>query len=191
VNAVGRLAPALEVGQPRRLVDARTGGATTWGTRVLVEADEQALRVRFRCAAGAVSAPHRARKDRVWLHDAVEVFVWPLGAGHLLEFQVSPRAVLRDLKVHQPFSAERAFDPSWSAGHVRTDAAVDRRGGRVRGWRAELEVSWQDLGAAVDGVALGLFRVDRHPEQLSALRGVEGFTGFHDPRLLAPLRRRR
>jgi hypothetical protein len=181
------LAPALVVGRPRRLVDARTGSATTWGTRAFVEVSDHGLRVRFRCAARAVSAPHTRRKDRVWLHDAVEVFVWPVGAAHLLEFQVSPRAVLRDLKVHDPFSPARVFDDSWSAAEVRTEAALERREGRVCGWRAGLDVSWSDLGAGPDAVAVGLFRVDRHPEQLSALRAVEGFTGFHDRRLLARL----
>jgi hypothetical protein len=195
VTAARWSSPGQGIDDPRwsdvpsgRLVDL-SGGQLVWPTEFRLAWEAERLWVAFACSARSVRATMTRYKDKVWQEDAVEVYVQPPD-GLLCEFQLSPRGVFRDLVVRRPGEPDQEFDDSWCCAGMRTDALIaDERGLLV--WRAVMGIPWSSVsarGPVAPGWKLGLFRLERDPEELSALCASPApEVDFHDPRLLADL----
>lgn len=183
-----RLHDPLWAGIPGiELVDVASGRRPRWATTLQVAATPDFLWVRYRCRAAEVLATLTRPKDKVWTEDAVELFLWPDGADSLVELQISPRGVVRDLLVHRPFTEQPTFDDSWCCEGLVSAAEVLKRPGKIAGWVALFGVPLGQVGRGPAGLFLGAFRVDRHPPSFSALRSTPSFERFHDRALLLPL----
>jgi hypothetical protein len=175
------------------LVLVENGQAPEFPTCVRLLYTPEQLLVRFECTADAVTATMTRYKDKVWQEDVAEVFIWPPGDEYLYEFQLSPRAVHRDLRVAAHGTADQTFDDSWGCERLHTETAINYADGRVRRWYALFGFPVGLLGepASTEAPLIGLFRISRNPiEEFSSLRpSPDSQANFHDNRLLVPLTR--
>jgi hypothetical protein len=133
----------------RPLVDAVTGGPAAQATTVRAAWSAAGLHVRFECVDHRAWGTLTRRDDPLWQEEAVEVFLAPGTADPVdyLEFEVSPRGVLWDGRIHNPTSlrADLVSDPSWDCPGVRW--AAGRLGAERQDWWAELTLPWAGIGA--------------------------------------------
>jgi hypothetical protein len=129
------------------LVRAEDGTPAEQPTVVRVAWDETALHVRFDCADRQAWGTLERRDDPLWQEEAVEVF---LARGSddpvdYLEFEVSPRGVLFDARIHNPTSlradlrGDVAWDCpgiQWAAGSLPTER---------QDWWAALSIPWKGI----------------------------------------------
>ncbi len=115
-------------------------------TRVRVAWDDAALHVRFDCEDRDAWGTFERRDDPIYEEEAVEIF---LAAGtadpfDYFEFEVSPRGVLWDGKVHNPTSrrADMVVDKSWNCPEIRWATG---RSGRRQDWWAALAIPWRGV----------------------------------------------
>ncbi len=121
-------------------------GPAVQQTRVRVAWDDEALHVRFDCEDRDAWGTCERRDDPVYEEEAVEVF---LAAGtadpvDYCEFELSPRGVLWDGRIHNPTSrrAERVTDKSWDCPGIRW--AVGR--GSIReDWWGVFAIPWRGI----------------------------------------------
>jgi hypothetical protein len=177
---------------PLSFCDVGTGGDPVWATDVRVGHTEDALWLHYTCAAGTVRATMTHYKERVWLEDAVEAYVVAPDDPHLYEFQVNPIGTARDLRVVDPGTPGQHFDDGWSCAGWVAEAAIDRGADRnVRAWRALIGLPWRSLSPRspyAAGWRIGLFRIERDPEEFSGLRWhAQEAMELHAPEFLAGL----
>lgn len=162
----------------RALVLAGSGLPPVWPTTARLTTTEEHVHARFDCRANAVVATMTSYKDKVWMEDAVEMFVWPDGDPYLYEFQLSPAGVCRDLRVADHGGAGQAFDGDWRCHGLDTRASLRKdEEGRLVGWTGDIIVPWAGLGRSgpPGSWRVGLFRIHRtDPEEFSALRARPG-----------------
>jgi hypothetical protein len=174
------------------LCDVRTGAAPVWPTEVRVGHTETALWLHYTCAAWTVRATMTRYKERVWLEDAVEAYVVAPADPHLYEFQLNPIGTGRDLRVTDPGVSQQRFDDGWSCAGWVTQTAIDRGADRnVRTWRAMMGFPWRSLSTQAPrapGWWIGLFRIERDPEEFSGARWLaQQVMELHAPPFLAAL----
>jgi len=186
--------PAWSQLPTRSLVRVADGGPPTWPTYVRLAADHHAIWLRFECPAATILATMHRYKDKVWQEDAVEVYLKPPRDPYLYEFQLSPIGTTRDLRVVDAGHPHQIFDDSWSCRGLVTEASVaeDGHSSPVR-WEAMFGLPWAAFGQSApwnqqDTWRIGLFRIERDPEEFSGLIGVpQGAMELHDPRFLRRL----
>ncbi len=177
---------------PIPLCAVGTGDTPVWPTEVRVGHTDDALWLHYTCSARTVRATMTRYKERVWLEDAVEAYVAAPGDPNLYEFQVNPIGTARDLRVVDPGARGQRFDDGWSCAGWVTQAAIDRGADRnIAAWRALIGLPWRSLSAAPPGGGgwrLGLFRIERDPEEFSGLRWfAQERMELHAPEFLARL----
>ena len=120
-------------------------GPPEQGTAVRLCRDETALYVRFDCADRDAWGTYTRRDDPIYNEEAVEVFLAPGEAdpAHYFEFEVSPRGVLFDARIHNPTSrrADLQADPSWNCPGLLWRVGE----GRGQDWWAALAIPWVAL----------------------------------------------
>lgn len=134
------------------LVLSGDGGTPRRGTRVRIVHDDDRLHVRFDCDDPDPWSTFARRDEPLWKNEAVEVFLAPGAAAptRYLEFQVSPKGVLYDARVHNPDGRRETLevDPSWDCPGVHREAGERSRRG-VPGWWAVLAVPLEAVAEAV------------------------------------------
>ena len=134
------------------LVRTEDGTPAEQATRVRVAWDDAALHVRFECIDRHAWGTLARRDDPLWQEEAVEVFLAP-GEGDpvdYLEFEVSPRGVLFDARIHNPTSlrADLRADAAWDCPGIRWEAGS---GAERQDWWAVLALSWSGLLDRLEG----------------------------------------
>lgn len=89
---------------------------------------ETHLLIAFRCLDEDVWGTYSRRDDPLYEEEVVEVFLCPTGdLRHYYEFEVSPRNVVFDAKVHSPDLNRRTMnvDTSWDCSGLETFVRVD------------------------------------------------------------------
>jgi hypothetical protein len=121
-------------------------GPAVQQTRVRVAWDDEALHVRFDCEDRDAWGTYERRDDPVYEEEAVEVF---LATGtenpvDYFEFEVSPRGVLWEGRIHNPTSrrTDRVTDTSWDCPGIRWAAG---RGSIRDDWWATLAIPWRGI----------------------------------------------
>lgn len=177
--------------EPRHLLTVTNGEEPRWPTTVRVAATTSRLWVRFTCSAATIRATMLRYKDKVWQEDAVEVFFERPAQHCLFELQQSPIGVVRDLVIRDPGGQAERFDDTWVCQGLLSEAAQHFRHGKLYGWEAVFGIPWESLGGfpQQEACRIGLFRIERDPEEYSGLVAVPGKPpNFHDPRHLVPIR---
>ena len=128
------------------LVRSEDGTPAGQATTVRVAWDDAALHVRFDCVDDHAWGTLTRRDDPLWQEEAVEVFLAPGEADPVdyLEFEVSPRGVLFDARIHNPTSlrADLRADVAWDCPGIRWEAGS---GGERQDWWAVLVLPWSGL----------------------------------------------
>jgi hypothetical protein len=128
------------------LVRSEDGTPPAQPTRVRLAWDEAALHVRFDCVDSYAWGTLTRRDDPLWQEEAVEVFLAPGAADPVdyLEFEVSPRGILFDARIHNPTSlrADLRADVAWDCPGIRWEAGS---GGERQDWWAVLVLPWSGL----------------------------------------------
>jgi hypothetical protein len=114
--------------------------------------DDRNLYFAFWCEDMDIWNDMRNRNDRVWLHEAIEIFLVPgQDATWYYEFQFSPRNVVRDVLVHNP-TRERAdyvFDGDWECVGMETavqmEGTLDDRSDQDAWWSMEIRIPFAAL----------------------------------------------
>ncbi|HKI02855.1 MAG TPA: carbohydrate-binding family 9-like protein [Thermoanaerobaculia bacterium] len=115
-------------------------------TRTRLCWDDAALHVRFDCEDRDAWGTYGRRDDPIYEEEAVEVFLAPgeEDPTRYFEFEVSPRGVLFDARIHNPTSrrADLVGDPAWDCPGLRWEAGpgTDRQD-----WWAALSIPWTGL----------------------------------------------
>lgn len=174
---------------PRRLVP-RVSGSWSWddipplpplmrsenaapagqATTVRLAWDDAALHVRFDCVDDQAWGTLTRRDDPLWQEEAVEVFLAPGEADPVdyFEFEVSPRGVLFDARIHNPTSlrADLRADVAWNCPGIRWEVGS---GSERQDWWAVLVLPWIGLLAAPPPPVwrANFYRIDR-PERAPA-----------------------
>lgn len=134
------------------LVRTEDGAPAEQPTRVRVAWDDTALHVRFECADRHAWGTLGRRDDPLWKEEAVEVFLAPGEADPVdyLEFEVSPRGVLFDARIHNPTSlrADLRADVAWDCPGLRWKAGS---GAARQDWWAVLSLPWHGLLDSLEG----------------------------------------
>jgi len=134
----------------RQLVATTDGGPAEQGTVVRAVWNEQALSVRFECEDRDAWGTLTRRDDPLYQEEAVEVFLAPGTADPTVyfEFEVSPRGVLWDGRIHNPTSqrADLVSDASWDCPGIRWQAGA---GSERQDWWAELAIPWEGITPGV------------------------------------------
>jgi Carbohydrate-binding family 9 len=130
-------------------------------TRVRIAWDDAALHVRFDCEDRDAWGTFARRDDPIYEEEAVEVF---LAAGtadpvDYFEFEVSPRGVLWDGRIHNPTSRreDRVTDPSWNCPGIRWAAG---KGAARQDWWACLSIPWNGIAGLTPGWPPQLWRAN-------------------------------
>lgn len=128
------------------LVRSEDGTPAEQATAVRLAWDEEALHVRFECADRHTWGTLPRRDDPLWQEEAVEVFLAPGAADPVdyLEFEVSPRGVLFDARIHNPTSlrADLRADVAWDCPGIHWEAGA---GSARQDWWAVLALPWSGL----------------------------------------------
>ena len=149
------------------LVRAEDGAPAEQSTRVRVGWDDDALWVRFECVDRHAWGTFTRRDDPLWQEEVVEVFLAPGEADPVdyFEFEVSPRGVLFDARIHNPTSqrADLRADVAWDCPGIRWQAGPDDE---RQDWWAVLELPWSGLlgssgGPPPDVWRANFYRVER------------------------------
>ena len=133
-------------------------------TKARLMYDDQHLYIGFECADRHIFSTFSHRDDHLWKQDAVEAFIDPLGRGRdYLEFQVSPKGLIFDTKVHRHPRRDDSFDgQAQAAAHLQGTLNDDSNADRS--WTAELAVPFGPLGSPAprpgQSWRLNLFRLD-------------------------------
>ena len=134
------------------LVRAEDGAPAEQATVVRVAWDDAALHVRFECVDRHAWGTFTQRGDPLWQEEAVEVFLAPGAADPVdyLEFEVSPRGVLFDARIHNPTSlrADLRADVAWNCPGIRWQAGT---GAERQDWWAVLALPWNGLADVLAG----------------------------------------
>lgn len=173
------------------LVRAEDGSPAEQRTVVRLAWDESALHVRFDCRDRHAWGTFERRDDPLWQEEAVEVF---LASGvedpvDYLEFEVSPRGVLFDARIHNPTSlrADLRADVAWDCPGIRWAAGTsETTEGERQDWWAALAIPWSgilpegsDPGERPPSWRANFYRIDR-PED-----GPAEFSAW-SPTLVSP-----
>lgn len=161
--------PALS---PLVLVDG--SGAPEQATTVRLAWDEEALHVRFDCADRDAWGTHERRDDPLYEEEAVEVFLAPEapeapqapeaageeGPRVYFEFEVSPRGVLFDARVHNPRSrrSDMRTEVEWDCPGIRWQAG---RHAEREDWWAVLAIPWAGIGGRAGRWRANFYRIER------------------------------
>lgn len=128
------------------LARSEDGAPAEQATRVRMAWDDAALHVRFDCVDRHAWGTLAQRDDPLWQEEAVEVFLAPGEADPVdyLEFEVSPRGVLFDARIHNPTSlrADLRADVAWDCPGIRWEAGS---GTERQDWWAVLVLPWRGL----------------------------------------------
>jgi hypothetical protein len=115
-------------------------------TRVRVAWDDAALHVRFDCEDRDAWGTFERRDDPIYEEEAVEIF---LAAGtadpiDYFEFEVSPRGVLWDGRIHNPTSRREGIviDKFWDCPEIRWAAG---RGLTRQDWWGSFSIPWEGI----------------------------------------------
>lgn len=148
------------------LVTAEKGAAPRQATRVTLDADSTALRVRFDSVDRDPWSTFTRRDEPLWQQEVVEVFLAPGAADpkRYVELEVSPTGVLFDAVVDNPTGHRRDLvaDTSWDCPGLAWAAGIV-----PSGWWATLDVPWRSVLAALGEVDFpsvwraNFYRVDR------------------------------
>lgn len=135
------------------LVRAEDGTPAEQPTVVRAAWDETALHVRFDCADRHAWGTFERRDDPLWQEEAVEVFLAPGSDDPVdyLEFEVSPRGVLFDARIHNPTSlrADLRGDVAWDCPGIQWAAgsslSILEKSGERQDWWAALSIPWKGI----------------------------------------------
>lgn len=127
--------------------------------------NEEALHVRFDCADRDAWGTYRRRDDPLYEEEAVEVFLAPgeEDPARYFEFEVSPKGVVFDARVHNPTSrrADMEVDPSWDCPGLRWASGP---GTLRQDWWAVLSIPWRGIAPSGDLPRLwraNFYRIER------------------------------
>ncbi|MFY9822544.1 MAG: carbohydrate-binding family 9-like protein [Thermoanaerobaculia bacterium] len=144
---------------PFRLADG--SGPAIQQTRVRVVWDDAALHVRFDCEDRDAWGTFERRDDPIYEEEAVEVF---LAAGtadpvDYFEFEVSPKGVLWDGRVHNPTSrrTDLVSDSSWDCPGIHWAAGP---GEARQDWWGFLSIPWAGIAGTAPGGPPRLWRAN-------------------------------
>lgn len=136
--------PEMQALPPLTLADG--SGPALQQTQVRLCWSEAALHVRFDCEDRDAWGTFQRRDEPIYDEEAVEVFLAPGEEDPVryCEFEVSPRGVLFDARIHNPTSqrTNMTADPSWDCSGLQwaAGAGVERQD-----WWAELSIPWSSL----------------------------------------------
>jgi len=150
----------------RQLVATTDGGPAEQATLVRAAWNEQALSVRFECEDRDAWGTLTRRDDPLYQEEAVEVFLAPGTADPTVyfEFEVSPRGVLWDGRIHNPTSrrADLVSDATWDCPGIRWQAGA---GSERQDWWAELVIPWEGVVPGVSPLPVfwraSFYRIER------------------------------
>jgi hypothetical protein len=168
------------------LVRTTDGGPAEQATVVRAAWSEEGLHVRFECVDRHAWGTLTRRDDPLYQEEAVEVFLAPGEDDPVdyLEFEVSPRGVLWDGRIHNPTSlrADMVGDPGWDCPGICW--AAGRLGTERQDWWAELMLPWPGIapGAAQEAVPprrwrANFYRIERPAD------GAAEFTAWSPTRV--------
>ena len=127
--------------------------------------DGLALHARFDCDDRDIRGTYSRRDDPIHEEEAVELFLAPgeEDPTHYFEFEVSPRGVLLDARVHNPSSRreDMEVDVKWSCPGIEWRAGADAA---ARHWWAEVVIPWSSVAPAGPLPAIwraNLYRIER------------------------------
>ena len=168
----------------RELVATTDGGPAEQPTAVRAAWNEEGLHVRFECRDRHAWGTFTRRDDPLYQEEAVEVFLAPRSEDptRYLEFEVSPKGVLWDGRIHNPTSrrADLVSDPGWDCPGVRWQAG---RLGTDQDWWAELVLPWAGIAPGLSPLPTvwraNFYRIER------PAGGPPEFTAW-SPTLVAP-----
>ncbi|HEX3526127.1 MAG TPA: carbohydrate-binding family 9-like protein [Thermoanaerobaculia bacterium] len=150
----------------RPLVATTDGGPAEQATVVRAAWDDEALRVRFECEDRHAWGTLTRRDDPLYREEAVEVFLAPgiEDPAVYFEFEVSPRGVLWDGRVHNPTSqrVDMVSNATWDCPGIRWQAGP---GTERQDWWAELVIPWEGIAPGVSPLPVlwrgNFYRIER------------------------------
>ncbi len=164
------------------LVRCEDGAPAEQATVVRVAWDDAALHVRFECVDRHAWGTFERRDDPLWQEEVVEVFLAPGEADPVdyLEFEVSPRGVLFDARIHNHTSLrpDLRADVAWDCPCVRWQAGS---GTARQDWWAVLALPWSGLAGdpPMEVWRANFYRIERPAD------GSEEFSAW-SPTLVRP-----
>jgi len=171
------------------LVCCEDGAPAEQATVVRVAWDDAALHVRFECVDRHAWGTFTRRDDPLWQEEAVEVFLAPGEADPVdyLEFEVSPRGVLFDARIHNPTSlrADLRADVTWDCPGIRWQAGA---GTARQDWWAVLALPWNGLDDSLESPPpvwrINFYRIDR--PGIDPADGAAEFSAWSPTRVRLP-----
>lgn len=153
------------------------------------------LYLAYECADRDIWGTYTQRDDPLYDEEVVEAFLSPTAdVRHYYEFEVSPRNVLFDAKVHSPDKrrATMTVDKKWDcpgiASAVRIQGSLDDRHDVDNAWSVELAIpfaAFPEAGAPKRGARwrANFYRIDRAdpPEYSAWSPTLEIPPNFHVP----------
>lgn len=172
---------------------ASSGEDSPLDTRFKCFRDDDRLSFLFDCEDTYISATMKAPNSRVWLEDAVELFIAPGSEDpqSYYEFQLSPANVTRQVKVITPQDGKKdfTFDDSWRCDGLITETYIhgylNDRSRESKGWQGIVSLPLKSLAVPGRTVRSGeawrmnLFRIDRWPADMFSAWSPT----FYDPPL--------
>lgn len=177
---------------------ASSGKGSPLITRFKCFRDDERLSFLFDCEDTYISATMKAPNSRVWLEDAVELFIAPCSEEPQVyyEFQLSPANVSRQVRVIPPQEHRQSFtfDDSWRCAGLMTETYIhgflNDRSRKSKGWQGIISIPLKCLMARDQTVCSGdiwrmnLFRIDRWPADMFCAWSPTFFDPpfFHSPK---------
>lgn len=148
------------------------GGLTSACPSCLIAADEEGLVLA--CGDSGTPRPQqRGRDGALWLDDAFEFFVQPMGSAEYYQVIVSPAGEVADF---------RGRDASWNAD---VQAAACIAGGA---WYVEMRIPWSDLGREPEPGEVWRVNFARDIAGSRPLTWAPVKSNFHEPEAFGELR---
>jgi hypothetical protein len=109
----------------------------------------QFLFARFDCQDRDIWGNYTRRDDPIYNEEAVEIFIAPTASVPIdyFEFEVSPKGVLFDARIHNPDGKNNAHmtgDTAWDCPGIQCYARIDEA---QQHWWAVLGIPWQELSS--------------------------------------------
>ena len=124
--------------------DAYNGSELPYRTRAQVAWDQKNLYIAFECPDTDIFSELKNRDDKLWLQDAVEVFIDANQDGRdYLELQVSPAGVIFDSYFPKHRQGQADFDSGLQAA-VSVQGTLNSRDDQDKRWIVEMALPFKD-----------------------------------------------